>query len=123
VAALAQAWLERSEAGVARMRRLAEEGDLATLGGEAHTMKGTAGTMGALRLGRHAARLEEACRRGDPGEARRTALLMERDAPPAFAALRAESPPPERAGAPDAPSHGASLCQGCDHRLITQSPT
>ncbi len=90
MAELVRRWLERSEAGVARMRALAEAGDLEALGREAHTMKGTAGTMGARRLGHHAARLEEACRRGDPGAARRTALLMEGDAPPAFAALRAE---------------------------------
>ena len=90
MAGLVRRWLERSEAGVARMRALAETGDLEALGHEAHTMRGTAGTMGALRLGHHAARLEEACRRGDPGEARRTAVLIERDAPPAFAALRAE---------------------------------
>jgi signal transduction histidine kinase/CheY-like chemotaxis protein len=93
VSELVRRWLERSEAGVARMRALSEAGDLEALGREAHTMKGTAGTMGARRLGQHAARLEEVCRSGDVEGALRLAALLERDAPAAFAALRAEFAP------------------------------
>lgn len=87
--ALIEAWLRVSRKSVGRMRALADADDLTRLSREAHDLSGTAGTIGALRLARHAADLEQACVQADPARARGLVTLIERDAEPTWTALRA----------------------------------
>lgn len=82
-------FLQESERRAAAMQGLEEAGELSR---QAHTLKSLAGSLGAAALRRHAAEIEELCRRGDlaaarPAVAGLTALVRETGA-----ALRALSP-------------------------------
>jgi HPt (histidine-containing phosphotransfer) domain-containing protein len=50
---------------VARLQDAAAQDDIAAVRRDAHTLKGSAGTIGALSLSREAAELEASARRGD----------------------------------------------------------
>jgi signal transduction histidine kinase/DNA-binding response OmpR family regulator len=58
---------------VAQIRALADRDELEQIGREAHTLFGTAGNFGALRLSRLAQRLRDACDAGDHALSRRLA--------------------------------------------------
>jgi HPt (histidine-containing phosphotransfer) domain-containing protein len=62
---------------LADLRGARAEARLDDAGRVAHNLRGTAGAFGAARLGRLAARLEEACGRSDGGSAGALVELME----------------------------------------------
>ncbi|MBI5107736.1 MAG: Hpt domain-containing protein [Rhodocyclales bacterium] len=66
VSIIAQEFLDLAPADLARMRAAAAAGDLEVLGRMAHTYKGLAANFCAGPLQEAAARLHDACRRGEP---------------------------------------------------------
>jgi two-component system, sensor histidine kinase and response regulator len=58
---------------ISQIRGLVDHDDLEEIGREAHTLLGTAGNFGALRLSKLAVELSAACDAGDPALARRVA--------------------------------------------------
>jgi CheY-like chemotaxis protein len=66
-------YLDNTGARVASIRDFSARGDLAALGREAHTIIGTAGSVGAMRLSELAAELQTACEAGESDSAGRLA--------------------------------------------------
>lgn len=66
---LAQVYLDDSLLRLESLRLALQAGDLATLGNEAHAMKGSAGEMCAMPLRQACLELEQAARRGEAGRA------------------------------------------------------
>jgi HPt (histidine-containing phosphotransfer) domain-containing protein len=61
---LIRLFLDEAASRVARLRAMRDQGDLASLAGIAHTLRGTSAAFGATRLGALCAAIEEA-RSGD----------------------------------------------------------
>ncbi|MCK6491693.1 MAG: response regulator, partial [Planctomycetes bacterium] len=98
--------------------RFAQAGEVGDAAGQercAHTLKSTAGTIGAHALQAAASRLEQACRQGEPGEVRQTILseVLAQLQPviDGLGGLEAEAPAPVPAGPADAASLGAVIDQ------------
>ncbi len=98
-----------------RFAQAGEGGDTAGQERCAHTLKSTAGTIGAHALQEAASRLEQACRQGEPGEVRQTILseVLAQLQPviDGLGGLEAEAPAPVPAELPDAASLGAVIDQ------------
>jgi two-component system sensor histidine kinase/response regulator len=74
------------------IRTALSAGDEATLHREAHTLKGGAGTLGAVRLREVAQAMEEAARSGDMAAAATILPSLETEFVESVAALRAAAP-------------------------------
>jgi HPt (histidine-containing phosphotransfer) domain-containing protein len=86
---LIRQYLDSAPGFMAELELAAANDDLPAMVGPAHSLKSSSANLGALRLSRHAAHLEQAARNGDASTARRAYRKMQDDFAQASAALQA----------------------------------
>ena len=78
-------FIDATPARIQKMRAQSESADLVALANSAHSLRGTAGNVGAVRLSSVLERIESAAKGGDSGRAIQAVGLLEAE----FAAARA----------------------------------
>ena len=96
---LIRTYLVESAERLKRMAAAAAQGDITTLGREAHALKSSSGTFGAVKLQEQARALEAACRAGDAMKALELAKPIQLMALEASKALAARIGAPRHAAA------------------------
>jgi HPt (histidine-containing phosphotransfer) domain-containing protein len=83
-----QLYLDQADERVARILDLSSTGELGATAREAHTLVGTSGNVGAIRVSELARSIEQACKAGDGANASRFVSELNTAASLASAALR-----------------------------------
>jgi HPt (histidine-containing phosphotransfer) domain-containing protein len=96
---LIRTYIAESAERLKRMAAAAAQGDITTLGREAHALKSSSGTFGATKLQEQARALEAACRAGDATKALDLAKPIQAMAVEASKALAARIGAPRAAAA------------------------
>ncbi|MGE0096293.1 MAG: response regulator [Alphaproteobacteria bacterium] len=96
---LIRTYIAESAERLKRMATAAAQGDITTLGREAHALKSSSGTFGAIKLQEQARALEMACRAGDATKALELAKPIQAMALEASKALAARIGVPKQAAA------------------------
>ena len=101
---LIRTYIAESAERLKRMAAAAAQGDITTLGREAHALKSSSGTFGAVKLQEQARALEMACRAGDATKALELAKPIQLMAVEASKALAARIGAPKQAAAARRPA-------------------